>query len=221
MYNPHSNESIFKDFLFNLLLVFIVLLALLLMLPKEPSKAEQDITTKAEFVIQMEWDSNRNIDVDLWVKDPMGDTIYFSRKKGKNVSLELDDLGDSSDKVFKLDGSSEVIKINEEVVSIRGINPGEYTVNAHIYNKFNDGISSLEPLAVRVKVLKLNPFRKVFEGERIFTDRGEEQTFINFFVNEDGYVMEINEEQKEITHFKSVDSDLRDQMRGIHGPNYN
>ena len=81
MYNPHNNDSIFKDFLFNLLLVFIVLLALLLMLPKKPNESEQDITTKAEFVIQMEWDSERNIDVDIWVKDSNNNRLWSKLKK--------------------------------------------------------------------------------------------------------------------------------------------
>lgn len=201
MYNPHNNDSIFKDFLFNLLLVFIVLLALLLMLPKKPNESAKDITTKAEFVIQMEWDSERNIDVDIWVKDSNKNIVYFSGKKAMNMTLEQDDLGHSSDKYVKQDGTEGIFKINEETVSIRGITPGTYTVNAHIYNDLG-GISPSDPLLVNVRVIKLNPYFKIFKGTKTFTERGEEQTFINFTIDESGEVIDKDFEYNEITHFR-------------------
>ena len=211
MYNPHNNDSIFKDFLFNLLLVFIILLALLLMLPKKPSESEQDITTKAEFVIQMEWDSERNIDVDIWVKDSNNNIVYFSGKKAMNMTLEQDDLGHSSDKYVKQDGTQGIFKINEEPVSIRGIVPGTYTVNAHIYNDIG-GLSESDPLLVNVRVIKLNPYFKIFKGTRTFTSRSEEQTFISFTIDESGEVIDKDFEYNEITHYRKRAREFRENF---------
>lgn len=196
-FKPSNTGEIFKDFLFNILMIFLVLIALLLMLPKEPKKAEQDITSKAEIVVFMSWDPDRNVDVDMWVSDGRNN-VFFKRKKYANITLEQDDLGHASD-MFVVKGKKTYARVNEEIATFRGIRPGRYTINAHIYNDLDPLVRN--PLVVHVKVVKLNPFRVVFEGDEVFNLRGQEKTFLTFDIDETGDISNLSFDYIKVTTF--------------------
>ena len=135
-----SNKNRFKsttdlnDFLFNLLIGFVFLFVVAFLLINPPTK-KSDAPKKAEYLITIELDKDANDDVDLWVKDPMGNIVSFTNKMGGLLNLEKDDLGWQNDKWLQPNGTEVVIPINREVITIRGIVPGKYQVAAHIYSK--------------------------------------------------------------------------------------
>ena len=78
--------------------------------------------------------------------------------------------------------------LNQEVVTIRGIAPGEFTVNAH-YSESKDGL----PVEVTVSVIKVNPRAEVvFYGNVTLARKGDEATAVRFTVLPDGAVSNVN-----------------------------
>jgi hypothetical protein len=177
----------FIDIIFNILIGFAFLFIIAFILIKPEAKKE-DFERKAEFVITMEWPLDRVEDVDLWVSDPHGSTASFRTPRVNLMHLDKDDLGTRNDTVM-VNGLPVVIKINREVITIRGIIPGEYIVNAHLYSNYNSEL----PFNVTVEVIKVNPvYSVIFKGEKAFTYKGQEQTFIRFKIDHEGNVVELN-----------------------------
>ena len=77
-------------------------------------------------------------------------------------------------------------------MTIRGIVPGEYIVNVHFYSDYSEHANytrgPMPPLEVKVAVHKVNPYSIVWEGKKSFTRKGQEETFIRFTMDKDGFV---------------------------------
>lgn len=186
--NYKSNIA-FIDMLFNILVgfVFLFIIAFILINPKEK---KEDIKSKAEFIITLEWPDTDKHDVDLWVMDPTGEQIGFRNKQGSLSHLDRDDLGDANDKV-KINGKIVDIKGNKEMVSVRGLIPGDYYVSVHLYRR-NDDSGTIKSFPVRVEVIKLNPFKMVYTEITLLKENGQFYNFPNFTVDENGNVISVN-----------------------------
>jgi hypothetical protein len=176
----------FTDLLFNALLGFVVMfiLALLLINPIARSGA---VDPKAEILITLSWPDGRADDVDLYVEDPAGDLVWFRRREAGLMHLDRDDLGELNDTI-EVDGRRIRNPLNQEIVSIRGIHPGEYVVNAHLYRA-----SGLLPVSATLKVEKLNPsVTVVFYGSVELSAQGDERTLVRFSVGSDAKVSGVS-----------------------------
>ena len=137
MSNRYGSNLSFNDVLFNALLGFVVLFVLALLLIN-PITKKSDIPAKAEILITLEWEDESADDIDIWVMGPgMGAPLSFQNKHSGYMHLDRDDLGRQSDYMW-IDGERIVIKINREVVSMRGVMAGDYYINIHVYNKGRD-----------------------------------------------------------------------------------
>jgi hypothetical protein len=84
--------------------------------------------------------------------------------------------------------------IRQETVSIRGIVPGEYTVNVSHYLA-----TSGAPVPVSVKVEKVNPAVEVVHYDTIMLDHtGHERTAVRFRVADNGSVVDVNHREKSL-----------------------
>ena len=131
--SKYKSSLAFTDLLFNVLIgfVFMFIVAFILI---NPVQKDAEIEAKAEFMVIMEWDDQSHYDVDLWMQDPVGNIVGFPNLHAGLLHLDKDDLGQSNDTVFLADGTKKVIYLNREVMTIRGIVPGEYIVNNHLYS---------------------------------------------------------------------------------------
>ena len=177
----------FTDLLFNILVGFAFLFIIAFLLIKPEAKKE-DFNRRAEFVVVMEWDNDASGDIDLYVEDPTGKQVSFRYHNHNFMHLDKDDLGAMNDTVVNADGSISTVKINREVVTIRGIIKGEYTINGHYYSiRSYDKINKRKPvITVRVELHKVNPYTIAWVGEKEFTHRGQEETFLRFRLDENG-----------------------------------
>jgi len=118
------------------------------------------------------------------------------------MHLDKDDLGSMNDTVVNADGTVSTVKINREVITIRGIIAGEYTINAHYYSErdySNTGeviemASSTrkkksKELTVKIELHKVNPYTIMWVGEKKFQGKGQEETFVRFRLDKDGEVL--------------------------------
>ena len=201
---PFRTGPVFRDMLYLLSLSFAVLLIYALIQIHPPAK-KSEIERKAEFLIILEWDERSIADIDLWVMDSQNNIVWFAQKTGGFLHLDKDDLGQRNDRIM-VDGKEKIIYLNREVVTIRGIVPGEYIVNVHAYRKTKEA-----PVNGYVKLLKLNPYIEYATEYFILKDVGDEVTAFRFEVNKDGYVTDINQD-----HHRFVTN--RPHSGGIEGP---
>ena len=193
----------FTDLLFNALLGFVVMfvLAVLLINPIAKSGA---VDAKAEFLITLTWPEGRPEDVDLYVRDPAGEMVWFRSREAGLMHLDRDDLGERND-LIEVGGRQVINPLNQEIVSIRGILPGEYIVNLHLYRA--DGA---QPVPATVKIEKLNPrVELVFFGPLTLIEQGEEQTAARFSIGSDGRVRDVNQLPKQLVPLRRLAAETR------------
>ena len=177
------------------LLGFACLFALAFTLISETQVLEKtNVKTSAEFLIMVTWDKESPADVDVWVRDPMDNVVCFKNRQNGLMHLDRDDTGKKSDTVI-FGGSEVVVKENREVVSIRGIIPGEYIVNLHLYSDYNTA-----PVDVEVRLDKINPFATEMKKNVTLKSRGDEVTAFRFNVDDDGSVFGINNLSKRVVY---------------------
>ena len=189
--NYHTNLA-FLDLLFNTLLAFAAFFVLALVLIN-PAKQENNTEAKAEFMIVVEWPSDLDDDVDIYVEDPSGNLVAFMRREEGLMHLDRDDLGHRNDSVLTDFGIIEY-KENRELVTLRGISKGEYVVNVHMYMKRSNTIE----VPVTIKLEKLNPYKTVTIKSVILKATGDEKTAFRFRLSEQGKVLDINELPKKL-----------------------
>lgn len=158
--------------------------------PPKPAQ-EGNIMTDGKFAVVMTWADDSTDDVDLYVRDPAGNVAYFQGRDAGLMHLEHDDTGARSD-TFTSQNGIVAIEKNEERTIIRGIIPGEYVVNVHMYR-----MGDPRPMPVTVSLLKLTgEDAGVVKKERILKFDGDEQTAFRFTLAANGAVTEINELQR-------------------------
>jgi len=200
---------------FNILVGFAFLFIVAFLLIKPEAKKE-DFERKAEFVVVLEWDHDQPDDIDLYVQDPTNSTVHFRLPIANFMYLDKDDLGFANDIVKNVDGTITKVNINREVVTIRGIIPGEYIINAHYYSarkwtgqtlstnvdnsyELGKGKSTGKKLTVKIELYKVDPNKIWWMGEKTFTRRGQEETFVRFMIDPDG---------KQVGDFTYVEKDF-------------
>ena len=185
----------FYDMLFNMLIAFVFcfIVALLAMNPTK-SKAG-DVPAKAEYIITLSWPDLDPNDIDTWVRNPAGEVVWFRNREAGLMYLDRDDRGESNSSII-VNGKRVVSPFRQEVVTIRGIVPGEYVVNAHYYESKEVDTSnpkSGQPVDVTLSVVKVNPRAEVvFNGQHRLAKRGDEATLVRFSVSADGSVGALN-----------------------------
>lgn len=176
----------FTDILFNALLGFAIMLFIAFALIK-PENKTGDIDINAEFLITVTWPDNSPDDIDTYVRDPQDNIVWYNTLDRGLIHLDRDDRGEYLDEVM-INGKKVVFPLNQETVSIRGIVPGEYTIN--VYEFLNP---SKMAIPVSVKVEKLNPAVKVIYYESMnLTHVGDEKTAVRFTLDADGNVSDLN-----------------------------
>jgi hypothetical protein len=166
---------------------FIAVLAI------SPDAKDGKIDSKAEFLITMDWPDNNPDDLDLFVQDPVGNIAWYRHREAGFLTLDRDDRGGANDFIL-VNGLKIPSPIREEIVTIRGIVAGEYTVNiSHFQNV------SGQPVEAKVKVQKLNPTAQVIFDDKIVLDHsGDEKTALRFKLDAAGKVVDVQRRQKSL-----------------------
>ena len=145
-----EEQDVFTDLLFNALLGFAFMFAIAFMLINNTEESG-DINSKAEVLISVQWPDEHPDDVDAVVEDPQGGLVWYHNRDSGLMHLDRDDRGNLADSL-KFQGEVVSNPINQETVTVRGLQTGEYVINLLHYKS-----NYKEPLPVTVKVEKLNP----------------------------------------------------------------
>ena len=180
MKKRYSSFDPFTDLLFNILLGFTFLF-FITMLFINPITKLGNVNMKAEYIITVDWKDSLPDDIDLWVKDPNGEIVSYLKKDAGWLHLDRDDRGVVNDKII-IDGKEVIYPINREVVTLRGIIPGEYVVNLYLYDH-----KSNSPVEAKIIIEKVNPsLRLVFVGDVILKNEDTELTITKFRLDSEG-----------------------------------
>jgi len=172
-------------------LAFLFFIALLIVAPKAK---EGKVDSKAEFLITVDWPDNHPDDIDTFVQDPLGNVAWFRRREAGFMVLDRDDRGGINDFVM-VNGKKQLTATRQELVSIRGIVAGEYTVNVYHFTALTG-----QGVPVTVTVQKLNPVAKIIAKETIELEKGstEERTAVRFTLDAKGAVTDTSHIQRSI-----------------------
>lgn len=192
IFKQGSEQDVFTDLLFNTLLGFAFMFAIAFMLISTPEKAG-DIESKAEVLITIRWADKHPDDVDALVEDPQGGLVWYHNRDTGLMHLDRDDRGVFADNIT-INGVKVSNPINQETVTVRAAQPGEYVVNLLHYKS-----NYSEPLPVTVKVEKLNPsVSMVYYGTHQLTGSGDEQTAVRFTLDAQGAVASTSQRPKKL-----------------------
>lgn len=200
-------RTAYIDVLLNVLtgIIFLFILTTLMIQPQK--KQDEGMKKNAQYVMNVEWDSNTDCDVDVWVQDPQNNVVFFQQRDKGIMHLERDDLGFRNDIVSVVAGNTINVLENRETWVLRGIIPGIYTVNVHLYGCRIDGVAVLLNenfnLPVNVELFKINPkFTLVMKKEILLSKIWEEMTVMNFQLDAEGNVVNITNDYKQLVRSK-------------------
>jgi hypothetical protein len=192
-FDPFS-VMLFKALQIVAFLFFIALLAI------SPDSKEGKIDSKAEFIITMDWPDSHPDDLDLFVQDPIGNIAWYRHREAGFLTLDRDDRGGANDFIV-INGRKLPSPIREEIVTVRGVVAGEYTVNVSHFQA-----TTGQPVEATVKVQKLNPTAQVVFDDKVMVDHtGDEKTALRFRLDADGKVIDVHRRPKSLLEtFRNV-----------------
>ena len=172
------------------ILAFLFFIALLII---DPEASDGKVESKAEFIITVDWPDNHPDDIDTFVQDPQGQIVWFRRREADFMLLDRDDRGGINDFVV-VNGVRVPTSTRQELITIRGIIAGEYTVNIYHFAAVTG-----RPVPVTVMVQKINPKVTIVAKETVdLRQGGDEQTAVRFTLDAKGEVTETNRIQRSI-----------------------
>ena len=200
-----EGQDAFTDLLFNSLLGFAFMFAIAFMLISDPSDGGK-IDSKAEILISVRWPDQHPDDVDAIVESPQGGLVWYHNRDTGLMHLDRDDRGIFADKM-NVNGATISNPINQETITIRALQSGEYVVNLLHYQANYD-----QPLTVDVKVEKLNPeVELVYYGSHELKGVGDEKTAVRFSVDSEKNISDVNQIQKRLLTKALGRSSLKEQ----------
>ena len=156
----------------------------------DPAKqAKGTVVDPSYLLATIEWDSKSNSDVDLYMKTPTGQIVYFKNKDIGVATLDKDDMGATLNRVETEAGVYQNDH-RREVISLKAPVPGRYTINVEMYRK-----AGVLPDTVKAQVLGLAPYKELIEEEFQMTETNQEHTVINFEIDSTGHIVSSDKAQ--------------------------
>ena len=156
----HNPFPPYTDLMMCIVGVTALIMSALLIRPV--SESVKDFHPKAEYLVTLTWDDNKDVDLDLWLTSPSGDVVYYGNKELPNIALDRDSLGKPSNSSKNPDGTVAVSG-NQEIIAIRAIMPGFYVVSVNYYagrDENGQGYALHDariPTPFKIELLKVNP----------------------------------------------------------------
>jgi len=172
-----DSDVVFRDLILLMLTGFVTLVVLMLAhINPKAQAAVAGLEPPGNVIIEVRWPDDLDTDVDLWVQAPGDVPVGYSNKGGAIFNLLRDDLGKRAD----------ATDMNYEVSYSRGIPPGEYTVNVHLYRN----VARVTPIPVTVvasvKKTAQESARQLLATKVDLTHEGQEITAFRFRLDQHG-----------------------------------
>jgi hypothetical protein len=164
-----------RDMLTLLLCGFVACAVLAVPFMNDPKKADAQtngaINPPGNVIVDAQWPDSWRTDVDLWVQAPGDIPVGYSNKGGLIMNLLRDDLG-----------TNDPTPLRYENQYSRGVPPGEYTVNLHLFRNLEGRYPVPVQITVRCSTEK-SP-RNIVNTKVQMNREGEEITALRFRLDE-------------------------------------
>ena len=175
-FDDDGTGTVFRDVITLALLGFVAMVILLLPHVHPEAKTSDSVNMPGNVMVEIRWPDELDADVDLWVQAPGDVPVGYSNKGGKIFNLLRDDLGTKGD----------ATGLNYEVSYSRGIVPGEYVVNVHLYRN-NTQLNEIPvTTVVSVKGPHAHGAKQILTSQVKLTHLGQELTVFRFRLNKNG-----------------------------------
>jgi hypothetical protein len=172
-----GSSTVFRDVIMLALVGFVALVIIMLPHIQPPgAKTTSEITAPGNVIVEVRWPDEVDADVDLWVQAPGDLPVGYSNKGGAVFNLLRDDLGKRAD----------ATGLNYETSYSRGIPPGEYTVNLHLYRNPSQLYPVQATVVTSVKRDTAERAEQLLASEVLLLSDGEETTVYRFRLTEAG-----------------------------------
>ncbi|MCB2054899.1 MAG: hypothetical protein KDE35_11740 [Geminicoccaceae bacterium] len=169
--------TVFRDVIMLALAGFVALVILMLPHLNPPGENNTaDADPPGNVIVELRWPDEMDSDIDLWVQAPGDVPVGYSNKGGVIFNLLRDDLGRRAD----------ATGMNYEVSYSRGIPPGEYTVNVHLYRNPSRTFPIPVTVVTSVKKDSRESARQILASKVELVREGEEETVFRFALDESG-----------------------------------
>ena len=172
-----ENDVVFRDVILLALTGFISMVILLIPFVNPPTEEEASSTPPGNVIVELFWDNERDVDIDLWVKAPDDIPVGYSNKGGIFFNLLRDDLG-----IYK-DNSP----VNYEVSYSRGISRGVYIANVHLYR---EDTAPFKPITAELLISVVDPDsnkrKQILKTSKKIEEVGKEITVFQFELDKKG-----------------------------------
>ena len=165
-----QSNTVFRDVTLLALSGFVAIV--LLLLPWLNLKTKQELIKEpvGSVIIELFWPKDIDADLDLWVKGPNDGPVGYSKPSGVIFNLLRDDRGMTGD----------YTPLNYEISFTRGISPGEYQANVHLF-KHDANRSKIQATISASLVTPDREFRKqILEKSIYLIKEGKEKTVLRF-----------------------------------------
>lgn len=171
----------FLDLSNTLFFFFVALFALTLLVISDDSEAKK-IDTTSRFLVSLKWADGSDSDIDLSLKTPAGEVVWFRTRQATFASLDQDNLGRGNRVVIDNDGNVVAAPQRDEVIYLRQTIGGVYVVNVHAYS-----LAALEK--VTVTLVAIDPqWRQVVTRQLTLVERHQEETAFRFTIDAAGTI---------------------------------
>ncbi len=178
-FGDDNADTVFRDVIMLILIGFVAMVIMLLPHIKKDEDETEDHRAPGNVIVEMHWPSEMHVDVDLWVRPPRSTPVGFWNQGNDIFNLLRDDLG------MEGDATNE----NYEISYSRGIRPGEYIVNVHMYGVVPTGL--VVPVTVVVSVRqKYDTTRQILKTVIELRERNQEETAYRFRLTAEGELVE-------------------------------
>jgi hypothetical protein len=175
--DDEDSGTVFRDVITLALCGFVAIVVLLLphLNPPAQASAVESVAAPGNVIVEIRWPEGHEADVDLWVQGPGDVPVGYSNKGGVIFNLLRDDLGRVGDPTTQ----------NYEISFSRGLPPGEYTANVHLYRNPN-GQPVDVTMVVSTKPTVQSSARPLLTTRMTLRREGEELTGFRFALDENG-----------------------------------
>jgi hypothetical protein len=176
-FEDDAGGTVFRDVVMLALAGFVVLVIMLLPHLNPPgARTADDMSPPGNVIVETRWPDEIDADVDLWVQAPGDIPVGYSNKGGAVFNLLRDDLGSRVD----------VTGLNYETSYSRGVLPGEYTVNLHLYRNPSKSYPIPVTVVTSVKSSADQAARQLLASKVLLVREGEETTVYRFRLSDAG-----------------------------------
>lgn len=172
-----DSGTVFRDTIMLALAGFVALVIMMLphLNPKGARIAEGS-PPPGNVIVEARWEDGLDADVDLWAQAPGDVPVGYSNKGGAVFNLLRDDLGRRAD----------ATGLNYEVSYSRGLPPGEYTVNLHLYRNLDTVSPVMVTVVASVRKTEQESARQLLATKVALAREGQEVTVFRFRLDEYG-----------------------------------